>query len=101
MDLDESESATREAKASKEMLQKLQRLHEVQMNSINSSIKELSDSLHTLSTAKELETTKKLELQEQNKDLRLTIDKLRSQVLIIFQFLKNYTKISRFISIHI
>jgi hypothetical protein len=70
----------RESKSCKDSLEKLKRLHEDERKAVQNSVKEISDQIITLSVAKEQEYSKRIDVQDQNKDLRVTIDKLRSQV---------------------
>lgn len=62
------------------MFERLQRIYDEQQTSAQENIKTLSEQLESVSTARETERALKIDVQEQNKELRHVIDKYRSQV---------------------
>ncbi len=76
----EAERSARECKSTREMFERLQRIYDEQQTSAQENIKTLSEQLESVSTARETERALKIDVQEQNKELRHVIDKYRSQV---------------------
>jgi hypothetical protein len=75
----EAERSAREAKSTREMFERLQRVYDEQQLQSEQNIKSLMESLEHTSIAREQEKSTKEECQEQNKELRIIIDKYRSQ----------------------
>jgi chromosome segregation ATPase len=76
----ESERTIREGKTYRENYDRLIRLLEDERKAHTSAVKELSEKLTTVHIAREEEAGKREEIQELNKELRNTIDKLRMQI---------------------
>lgn len=66
------------------MLEKMQRNYDDERKNNAFAIADLSDKLKQRAITEENERSKRIEMQEQNKELRLLIDKLRSQVIQFF-----------------
>jgi hypothetical protein len=62
------------------MYDRMQKLHEEQVKVLTSKVREIAENLSVVTIGREQEIAKRIDIQEQNKDLRNTIDKLRSQV---------------------
>jgi len=73
------EIATKEKKHNLDTIEKLQALLEDQRRSDNQAIKLIDDKLVDVSVSKEAEIARRVEVQEINKELRNTIDKIRAQ----------------------
>lgn len=80
----EAEKSNRDCRSARELYEKIQRLHTENMRSIQSSIKELTEKLETVTRSKELESVKKSEALEQISALREMNEKLRVQVHHMF-----------------
>lgn len=76
----EAEKATRENKSTQDALEKLHRLHDEAARATSSMLKDLADQLSHANVVREQEFAKRVDAQEQNKELRNNIEKLRSQV---------------------
>jgi len=76
----EAEKATRESRSSKELLERLQKQHDEEYRSMHAALKEITDRLEAVMRSKDQEVLKRNEVIEQNKELRITIEKLRSTV---------------------
>ncbi len=76
----DAEAAAKESKTCRDRLEKQERLSEEERKSSRSAMKLLTERLEALSVAKEQEASKRFDIAEQNKALRLTVDKLRSEV---------------------
>jgi chromosome segregation ATPase len=76
----EAENAARECKSMKDSGDRNYRLNMEERQAVKVSLKELSEKLISVNINKEQETAKRIDMQEQNKELRLTIDKLRTQL---------------------
>ncbi len=59
---------------------RLVRLQGEERENVKLSLKDMTEKFSTAMVTKEQETAKRVDMQEQNKELRITIDKLRSQV---------------------
>jgi hypothetical protein len=62
------------------MFERLQRIYDEQQASALENIKTLAEQLESVSVAKETERSLKIDVQEQNKELRLIIDKYRANM---------------------
>jgi hypothetical protein len=76
----EAERAGREAKSTREMFERLQRIYDENQVSSQENMKSLAEQLESVTIAKEAERALKVDVQEQNKELRVIIDKYRAQV---------------------
>lgn len=74
------DSAAKDCQAHKESLERLKRLHSDERKALNSALSLLQDQFKEVKVQKELEESKKIDMNEQNKNLRVTLDKLRLQV---------------------
>lgn len=75
----EAERAARESKSTREIFERLERVHEEQHSSAQHHLQELAAQLEAVTTARETERAQKIDMQEQNKELRQIIDKYRAQ----------------------
>lgn len=78
--IDESQSATRDYRMALELVEKLTANNKDEINKTSENMKLFEMKYQDLVIAKEEEIQRRLDIQEANKDLRLTIEKLRSQV---------------------
>jgi hypothetical protein len=78
--MSDKEKIIRESKSGKEMNEKRNKILEDERKTVEGIIKTLSDKLNICITSKEEETSRRIDLQDTNKDLRNTIDKLRLQL---------------------
>ena len=76
----EAEKATRESRSSRELLERLQKQHDEEYKAMHASLKEITDRLEVVMRSKDQEILKRNEVMEQNKELRLIIEKLRSTI---------------------
>ena len=76
----EAEKATRESRSSRELLERLQKQHDDEYKVMHASLKEITDRLEVVMRSKDQEILKRNEVMEQNKELRLIIEKLRSTI---------------------
>lgn len=76
----EAERATRESKSTREMFERLQRIYDEKHEAAEENIKTLTEQLDAAAVGRETERSLKVDVQEQNKELRLIIDKYRSQM---------------------
>eukprot|EP01036_Dinobryon_divergens_P022706 gene22706-30988_t len=76
----EAEQAGREGKAAKDMLTRLKQVHEDERKAVQQALRSLGEQLTAANLSREQEASRRSEMQEQNKDLRLTVDKLRLQL---------------------
>jgi len=74
----QAEKSHRDARAATERVERFERMREEEKAILTRSIRDLEEKLSTFSVEKEEESRRRVEVQEQNKDLRLTIDHLRS-----------------------
>lgn len=78
--LSDKEKIIRESKSGKEINEKRNKILEDERKNVEGVIKNLSDKLNICITSKEEETSRRIDLQDTNKELRNTIDKLRLQL---------------------
>lgn len=76
----ETDKYIREGKSAKEAYDRMMRLHEEERKTIELAMKDYEDKLNSLVVSKEEEVGRRVELQDVNKELRITIDKLRQQI---------------------
>jgi len=76
----DTELATREHRQCGDTVEKLRRSLEDERKAARSEMKSLGDKIVNISLAKEAEIRRRLEIQELNKELRVSLDALRSQV---------------------
>jgi hypothetical protein len=76
----ECDKSCREAKSSKEMLEKLQRLSEEERRVVESALEQLKGELAKSARNIESENAKRMRLQNENTEHRLVIDKLRTLI---------------------
>ena len=76
----ESEQSIREGRAAKEILDRSNRLHDDEKRNLENVIKDLRESLSAAIIGKDEEAAKKVDIQENNKELRNLVDKLRLDV---------------------
>lgn len=62
------------------MFERLQKVYEEEKIKVEEALKKLTEELEAVTLAKETERALKIDVQEQNKELRMIIDKYRSQV---------------------
>ena len=80
LSLGNHDAAAKDCQAHKESLERLKRLHSDERKAMNASLNLLQEQFKDLKVQKELEESKKVDMNEQNKNLRVTLDKLRLQV---------------------
>ncbi|KAJ1423361.1 hypothetical protein B484DRAFT_420672 [Ochromonadaceae sp. CCMP2298] len=76
----EAEKATRDGRSSRELLERLQRLHEEENKGVHASMRDLGEQLATALKGREAEAVRRLEAAQQSKELRQGADKLRDQL---------------------
>ena len=76
----DTEKAIREGKGARELLDSKERLHEDDRRNFEESLKDARDRLAVAIIARDEEASKKVDIQEANKELRGVIDKLRLDV---------------------
>ena len=76
----DTEKAIREGKAARELLDSKERLHEDDRRNFEESLKDARDRLTVAIIARDEEASKKVDIQEANKELRGVIDKLRLDI---------------------
>lgn len=76
----DTEKAIREGKAARELLNSKERLHEDDRRNFKESLKDSRDRLAVAIIARDEEASKKVDIQEANKELRGVIDKLRLDI---------------------
>lgn len=76
----QSENSSREERATKELLDRMQRFVDEERRKVEDAIESLRKELASASRNVELETAKRVRVQSENTEHRLTIDKLRVQV---------------------
>mmetsp|Transcript_23434 Transcript_23434/g.32133 ORF Transcript_23434/g.32133 Transcript_23434/m.32133 type:complete len:779 (+) Transcript_23434:364-2700(+) len=75
----EAEQAVRDGKAARDSLARLKQIHEEDRAASQASLRSLGEQLGASSAAREQEAAQRAELQEQNRELRLAVDRLRAQ----------------------
>ena len=76
----DTEKAIREGKGARELLESKERLHEDDKRNFQESLKDVRDRLAVAIIARDEEASKKVDIQEANKELRGVIDKLRLDI---------------------
>ena len=76
----ETEKSIRDGRAATNNYGRMMALHEEERKATESALRELTDKLHSAAVASEEEVGRRLEVQDLNKELRMTIDKLRSEL---------------------
>lgn len=74
------ERLSRDSKSARDSVEKLQRLLESERRAFDLAVKEIGEKLKAAVIAREEETGRRQEVQDQNKEFRSSIDKLRGQV---------------------
>lgn len=75
----EAERAQRDCKSARELLERSLRSQAEERRTVETCVKEMAEKLNLLAVSKEEESGRKAEVQEQNKEFRASIDKLRTQ----------------------
>lgn len=69
-----------------ELTERAKRYHEDEVTALQKYSKEIGEKLREITIGYENENAKRIEVQEQNKDYRNSIDKLRIQVILILTY---------------
>ena len=87
-----AEKAMREARSAQDLMERFERMRDEERKTTAKSLRECEERIASLSVEKEEEIKRRVEVQDLNKDLRSTIDKLRADFAVHNQRLHQRTR---------